>query len=397
MEICSLPVPAKNEKSLDEIRKYAKFHPSIWGDFFLKYNEDNTKITDAEQEELTKQKEMVRKLLAQNPDDSTYKLELIDLIQRLGVEYHFEKEIEESLKYIHDNFKHQISKDNDDLRIVALRFHLLRQQGYNVPCDVFHKFTDNKGNYVASLENNVEGLLNLYEAAHLGTRGEDVLDRALEFCSTHLHASVLLNEMSNVYLSKRVNEALIENMPIRKTLTRYGARKFISLYQEAESHNEILLNFAKLDFNRVLMMHQRELSDLTRWWKKFDVANKMPYARDRVVELFLWMMGVFFEPCYAKARSIVVRSTSMISILDDTYEYATLDELQVLTDAIQSWDVTEALEDSPPYIQMCYRSLIDAYTEIEDEMEEIGESYRVKYAIQEIKRVAMLYLEEAKW
>ena len=117
---------------------------------------------------------------------------------------------------------------------------------------------------MASLENNVEGLLSLYEAAHLGTRGEDILDRALEFCLTHLHASVLLNETSNVYLSKRVNEALVVHMPIRKTLTRYGARKFISMYQEYESRNEILLNFAKLDFNRVLMMHQRELSDLTR-------------------------------------------------------------------------------------------------------------------------------------
>ena len=77
---------------------------------------------------------MVRKLLAQTPDDSTHKLELIDVIQRLGVEYHFEKEIEESLKYIHDNFKHHISKDSDDLRTVALCFRLLRQQGYNVPC-----------------------------------------------------------------------------------------------------------------------------------------------------------------------------------------------------------------------------------------------------------------------
>ena len=77
---------------------------------------------------------MVRKLLAQTPDDSTCKLDLIDVIQRLGVEYHFKNEIEESLKYIHDRYKHQNSEDNDDLRIVALRFRLLRQEGYNVPC-----------------------------------------------------------------------------------------------------------------------------------------------------------------------------------------------------------------------------------------------------------------------
>ena len=116
---------------------------------------------------------------------------------------------------------------------------------------------------MASLGNNVEGLLNLYEAAHLATHGEEILDRAIEFCSSHLRA-LLLNKMIDVSLSKRVNEALILNMPLRKSLTRLSARKFIPVYEEDESHNEILLNFAKLDFNVVQKMHQRELSDATR-------------------------------------------------------------------------------------------------------------------------------------
>ncbi|KAG6407012.1 hypothetical protein SASPL_129992 [Salvia splendens] len=358
----------KNGKSLDEIRKSATFHPSIWGDFFLKYDSNNTKITDDEQDELEKHKEMVREMLSQTPDDSTRKLELIDEIQRLGVEYHFTKQIEESLKYIHDNYMQQNCKDSDDLRIVALRFRLLRQQGYNFPCDVFCKFTDSEGNYEASLQNDVEGLLNLYEAAHLLTHDEGILDNAIEFCSSHLHAS--LHKLDDVSLSKRVNEAL--EMPNRWSLTRLGARKFISAYQEDESHNEILLNFAKLDFNLLQKMHQRELSDATRYL-------------------------LFFEPCYAKARRILLKCISMASIADDTYEYATLDELRILTDAIQRCDVNETLEDSPPYIQMLYRSLIKTYTEIEDEMAKTGESYRVQYAKQEMKTLLVSYFEEVKW
>ncbi|KAL1555522.1 Bicyclo-germacrene synthase [Salvia divinorum] len=88
----------------------------------------------------------------------------------------------------------------------------------------------------------------------------------------------------------------------------------------------------------------------------------------------------------------------MVSIIDDTYEYATLDELRILTDAIQRWpDVIATLEDSPPYIQMCYKSLVETYDEIEDEMQKTGESYRVQYAIQEMKKLVMVYFEEAKW
>ncbi|KAG6407014.1 hypothetical protein SASPL_129994 [Salvia splendens] len=394
MEMCAPHVSAmKNGKSLDEIRKSATFHPSIWGDFFLKYDSNNTKITDAEQEELAKHKEMVRKMLSQTPNDSTCKLELIDEIQRLGVEYHFEKEIEESLKHIHDSYMQRNCKDNDDLHIVALRFRLLRQQGYNVPCGVFCKFTDSEGNYEASLQNDVEGLLNLYEAAHLLTHDEGILENAIEFCSSHLHAS--LHKLDDVSLSKRVGEAL--EMPNRWSLARLGARKFISAYQEDEAHNEILLNFAKLDFNLLQKMHQRELSDATRWWKKLDVANKIPHARDRIAELYLWVLGVFFEPCYAKARRILLKCISMASIADDTYEYATLEELRILTDAIERWDVNETLEDSPPYIQMLYRSLIKTYTEIEDEMAKTGESYRVQYAKQEMKKLLVSYFDEVKW
>ncbi|XP_042009751.1 bicyclogermacrene synthase-like [Salvia splendens] len=393
MENYSLPVSAiTNGKSLDEIRKSAKYHPSIWGDFFLKYNSDNTKISDVEQEELAKQKEMVRKMLFQTPDDSTCKLELIDAIQRLGVEYHFEKEIGESLKYIHDNYKLQISKDNDDLSIVALRFRLLRQQGYNVPCDVFCKFTDDNGDYVASLRNNIEGLLNLYEAAHLLKHDEEILDKAIEFCSSHLQTE--LHKVTDVSLSKRVKEAL--KMPNRKALTRLSARKFMDVYEEDEWHNETLLKFVKLDFNIVQKMHQIELSDATRWWKKFDVENKMPYARDRIAECFLWSVGVLFEPCYARARKILVKALSIASIVDDTYEYATLDELQILTDTVERWDVNETLKDLPPCIQMCYRSLIDTYVDFENELEK-DESYRIQYAIQDMQKLGRAYFDETKW
>lgn len=105
----------------------------------------------------------------------------------------------------------------------------------------------------------VEGMLSLYEASNYGVHGEEILDKALEFCSSHLES--LMEGIENP-LSKRVKEAL--KIPISKTLTRLGARKFICVYEEDESHIEILLKFAKLDFNLVQKMHQKELHDLTR-------------------------------------------------------------------------------------------------------------------------------------
>ncbi|KAK4398462.1 Bicyclogermacrene synthase [Sesamum angolense] len=263
--------------NLDDVRRSVKYHPSIWGDHFLTYASTKTE----EEKELQRQKEMVKKVLARVPDHSSHKLELIDSIQRLGVSYHFEEEIEKSLQCMHDTYLGCSSKDND-LRTVALRFRLLRQQGYRVSCDVFDKFIDGEGNFKESLTKDVEGMLELYEAAHFGVHGEDVLNKALHFSSSRLES--LATHMASS-LSALVNEAL--KFPIRKNLTRLGARKFISVYQEDESHKEILLNFAKLDFNIVQKIHQKELSDLTR-----------------MVECYFWALGVYFEPQYQMQKLI---------------------------------------------------------------------------------------------
>ncbi|KAL0362760.1 UNVERIFIED_CONTAM: Germacrene-D synthase [Sesamum calycinum] len=433
----------------DDVRRSVKYHPSVWGDYFLAYV--STEISATEEEELRRQKEMVRKVFAQTPDHSYQKLELIDAIQRLGVGYHFEEEIDRSLQYIHDTYLEYSSKD-DDLRTIALRFRLLRQQ-------------DGEGNFNVSLIKNVEWMLELFEAAQFRIDGEEILEKALEFSSSNLESS--LSNMNSSLLTQ-VEEAL--KIPIRKSSNRVGAKKFISIYQQKESISEILLNFAKLDFNIIQKTHQKELSDITRWWKDLDFANRLPFARDRVVECYFWALEVYFEPRYHIARRMLTKIINMTSIVDDIYDvygtlddlqlftdliqrwwkdldfanrlpfardrvvecyfwalgvyfephyhiarrmltkiinltsilddiydvYGTLDDLQVFTDFIQRWDVNN-LEQLPSYMRICYEALSDVYIEMENELEKIGESYRIQYAKEEMQKLVRAYLEEAKW
>ena len=63
-------------------------------------------------------------------DESSHKLCLIDTMKRLGVRYHFEREIEDALQNIHDHDY----KDEESLESTSLRFRLLRENGFNVPC-----------------------------------------------------------------------------------------------------------------------------------------------------------------------------------------------------------------------------------------------------------------------
>ncbi|KAL0399303.1 UNVERIFIED_CONTAM: Germacrene-D synthase [Sesamum radiatum] len=371
-----------------DVRRSVKYHPSIWGDYFLAYV--STEIS-ATEEELQRQKEMVRKVLAQTPDHSYHKLELIDAIQHLGVGYHFEEEIDKSLQYMHDTYLEYSSKDND-LRTVALRFRLLRQQGYPVTCDMFNKFIDGERNVKVSLIKNIEGMLELFEAAQFRIAGEEILEKALEFSSSNLESSL---PNMNCFLSRQVKEAL--KIPILKSSNRAGANKFMSIYEQDESHNEILLNFAKLDFNIIQKMHQKELSDITRWWKDLDFANRLPFARERVVECYFWAVEVYFEPHYHIARRMLTKIISMTSILDDIYDvHGTLDDLQLFTNLIQRWDVNP-LEQLPSYMKICYEALSNVYIEMENELKKTGKSYRVQYAKEEMKKLVRVYIEEAKW
>ena len=65
-------------------------------------------------------------------DDPLKQLEFIDILQRLGISYHFENEIKDMLTMTYKNHC-----ENDDWKInnlyaTSLEFRLLRQYGFNI-------------------------------------------------------------------------------------------------------------------------------------------------------------------------------------------------------------------------------------------------------------------------
>lgn len=100
------------------------------------------RITPSTQKEqqLEDLKEEVRKELMAVAADTKKQLKFIDEVQRLGVAYHFEKEIEEALQNTYDNNQYPTGDINHDLYYLALRFRLLRQQGFNISCGKSHEY-----------------------------------------------------------------------------------------------------------------------------------------------------------------------------------------------------------------------------------------------------------------
>ena len=102
-------------------------------------------------------------------------------------------------------------------------------------------------------------MLSLYEASQLRGHGEEVLDEALVFTTTHLKS--LASSFSSP-LSQQVNHSL--KHPIRKSMPRREARRYLSVYEQDDSHSKALLALAKLDFNQLQLLYKKELAELTR-------------------------------------------------------------------------------------------------------------------------------------
>nr|XP_029118060.1 alpha-humulene synthase isoform X2 [Elaeis guineensis] len=290
--------------------------------------------------------------LLKNANDHLQEMELIDALQRLGVAYHFEKEIDKILRQICN-----AQMEGDDLHTVALRFRLLRQHGYNIPANVFIKFKEVDGSFKAILRNDVKGLLSLYEATYLGIPEDDILDEALNFAKLHLKS---IESHMRTPLTTRVLYAL--ELPLHRRTRRLEAKNYMSIYQEDEGRINMVLELAKLDFHMLQSIHREEVRSISMWWKALGVAKKLTFCRDRIVECYFWSLGVYFEPQYSRARIYITKVIALLSIMDDIYDaYGMVEELQAFTEVIQRWDIEAA-----------------------DQLEEV-------------KEVSRACLEEAKW
>ncbi|KAL8162565.1 hypothetical protein V2J09_014054 [Rumex salicifolius] len=378
------------------VRRTANFHPSVWGDTFISYMSDETTLTRWREKAENLKRQIQEMLSVDETSNSTVSLSLIDAIQRLGIAYHFEEEIEKELARVFARFHDPNHHDHDDsyeddLSLVSLRFRLLRQHGYNITCDVFKKFMDDNGNFKESIKKDVDGILSLYEAAQLMIHGEAILDLALSFAATCLRS--VLPHLSPVY-TKRVLHAL--NHPVHKWIPRLNSVWYFSIYNEMEQSNETLLEFSKLDFNIVQKLHQQELSNLSKWWKELEFASKLPFVRDRLVECYFWILGVYFEPKYTFARMFLTQVIAMASVVDDIYDaYGTKEELCLFTKAIDRWD-EGAMVGLPEYMKLYYEALLDLYRNMEEEMTRQG---RPTYGVQYAKEAGLIraYFKERQW
>ncbi|KAF8010328.1 hypothetical protein BT93_J1067 [Corymbia citriodora subsp. variegata] len=315
----------------------------------------------------------------------------VDDIQRLGLGNHFEEDISRALRRC-------LSKDGvgksqqKSLHGTALSFQILRQHGFEVSQDVYKIFMDESGSFMRNLGDDYQGMLSLYEAFHLAFEEEDILHEAKSFAIEHLK---ILNRDIDKDLQDRVKHEL--ELPLHHRMPLLEARWSIEAYSRCGYTNHRILKLAVMNFNTLQSIFQRDLQEMSRWWNNVSLARNLNFVRDRLMECFIWAVGVADEPPLTNCRKQLTKMTSLITIIDDVYDvYGTLDELELFTDAVRRWDIN-AVDDLPGYMKLCFLALYNSVNEIAyDTFKETGKIV-IPYLAKVWYDLCKSFLQEAKW
>ncbi|KAK2644276.1 hypothetical protein Ddye_019471, partial [Dipteronia dyeriana] len=323
-------------------RQSAHYNPNIWKFDFLqslnsKYEEEGYYKSRAE-----KLKEVVKQLFVEALEVLS-KLELIDSLMKLGMSNLFEEEIREALDTIASmkNIENMCGVEEDLLYATALYFRLFRQHGYEISPDIFSGFMDEKGRCLSSTSKHtkIKGVIELYEASHLGLEGENILNcaHALEL-STHW----------------RVHW--------------FEVKWHINMYENDRDMNQILFELAKLNFSMVQATLQNDLRDISRWWRNLGLIENLNFTRDRLVECFMCSVGLVFQPNLS--RKWLTKVVVFIPVIDDIYDnYGSLEELQDFTNADDRWNSKGIDEHLPNGMKLSFQALYDTTNQIAYEIQ----------------------------
>lgn len=100
----------------------------------------------------------------------------------------------------------------------------------------------------------------MYEASFHSFEDETILDEARDFTSKFLKE--FLNQNGDSHLSLQISHAL--EFPLHWRVPRWEASCFINIYEKQQNKNDVLLHFAKLDFNILQSVYQEELKYTSR-------------------------------------------------------------------------------------------------------------------------------------
>ncbi|KAL4180254.1 hypothetical protein AMTRI_Chr13g124330 [Amborella trichopoda] len=168
------------------------------------------------------------------------------------------------------------------------------------------------------------------------------------------------------------------------------ATYYIDFYKGEEERNPILLELANTS------KHLR-LCAKNKWWRDTGFSEKLPFARERILECFMFSSAVAYEPQYGRSRRDMAKTDILLTVIDDVYDvYGSIEDLELFTEAVERWDL-KAMESLPEYMKICYMGLYNTVNQMAyDSLKEQG-CCIIAPLSKAWAGTCKAYLKEAKW
>eukprot|EP01018_Ginkgo_biloba_P026623 Gb_41622 [translate_table: standard] len=214
-------------------------------------------------------------------------------LECLGIDHYFKKEIKESLDYIYRYWDAERGmgwarcNPIPDVNDTTMGLRILRLHGYNV------------------------------------SSGEKIMEEAKTFTINYLQNGLAKNNT-------------FDKWAIKKDLPGEVEYALKMLYVS----NEKYLELAKLDFNMVQALQQKETQHIVSRWRESGF-NDLTFTYPWPMEMYFSMVVSMFEPKFTASRIAYAKTSCLVVILDDLYDtHGSLDDLKLFFEAVQRWDIS---------------------------------------------------------
>ncbi|XWS12697.1 hypothetical protein CRYUN_Cryun37aG0112700 [Craigia yunnanensis] len=269
-------------------------------------------------------------------DEELIKLGLANQLQRLGLAEHFTQQIEDIFTQVYRNYnnKESLGKSSSGTSVAtqlhkdSLAFRLLRMHGYDIPpCT----------------------------ATDLMFPGENELEEARSFSRKVLEKVVSKGTGDNDHLTKSSNlERMIEHelsLPWIARLDHLEHRAWIeendmnalwagktSFHRLSSLKNEKFVQLAVADYEFRQSIYKNEMAELKSWCLKWGLSD-MGFGREKTMYCYFAISASLSLPYDSDIRMMVAKSAILITVADDFFDMeGSLNELNILTDAVRRWD-----------------------------------------------------------
>ncbi|XP_021684518.1 ent-kaurene synthase TSP4, chloroplastic isoform X2 [Hevea brasiliensis] len=315
------------------------------------------------------------------PLDMYARLSMVDMLERLGIDRHFRKEIKFMLDETYGYWLQGNEEIFLDCATCAMAFRILRVNGYEVSSDMLTQFT--KECFFSSLGGylkDTRGALELFKASQIIYPDESLLEKqnswTNHFLKQELSSGSIYADRLGKHLTTEVQDAL--NFPYYADLERLSNRRSIEHYTVDETRilktsyrcsnigNEHFLKLAVEDFNVCQSVHREELEHLARWVmeKRLD---KLKFARQKLDYCYFSSAATLFAPELSDARMSWAKNAVLTTVVDDFFDVGgSEEELVNLIQLIEKWDVDGSTHCCSEHVEILFSALHSTICEIGD-------------------------------